>query len=206
MPFGVKFLLGGLIFLTIGGVWVGTHKERRRVEGTQIIFRQPLADRLLLGGFGLWIMLVPLSLLLMGDGAEKAPLLVLLLAEPLFCLFGGMLVCAAGLHRELSLDTQKRTYRFMSGWGLRPIIYSGGFEDFDGVFVRSPSGRSKSEQYSAGLVWKSGGRRTPLLGMSGKQQEMDALAAEMMNTLGVARVAAPPPETLRDLLRRSSRV
>ena len=203
MSLGLGFLLGGLVIVILGAVWVGTHNGWRKVEGTQIIFRQPLAERLLLGGFGLWLVLAPLELLT-GRGADKAPLPLFFFAEPPLCLFGGMLFCAAGLHRELSLDSERRTDRFTSGWGLRPVIYTGGFADFGGVFVRSPSGRTKSEQYSVGLVWKSGRRRTPLLGMSGKQQEMDALAALMVSVLEAPLVSAPPPETLKDLLRPSS--
>lgn len=182
MPLGIKFLLGSFIFLILGGVWVGTHKEWRQGEGTQIVFRLPLADRLLLGGSGLWLALVPL-LLLAGKGADKAPLFVFLFIELMSCLAGGLLFCGAGLRRELSLDTQQRTYRFTSGWGLRPRVYSGSFEDF------------------GGLVWKSGGRRTPHLGASGNKQDMDALAAEMM-ALEIPLVVAPTPETIWELLRR----
>ena len=202
MPLGVKFLLGSFIILILGGVWVGIHKEWRTQKDVRIVFRLPLSHRLLLGGSGLWLVFVPL-LLLIGKGADKVPLFVFLFIELVSCLVGGLLFCAAGLRCELSLDTQQRTYRFTSGWGLRPRVYFGSFEDFGGVFVRSPTGGSKSEQYSAGLVWKSVRRRSPRLGTSGEKQDMDALAAEMV-ALGLPLVAAPAPETIRELLRRGS--
>ena len=200
VPLGVKFSLGGLIFLILGGAWVGTHKEWRKEEEEQLIFRQPFASRFLLSGCGLWLMLLPL--LLAGNRPDKITLFLFLFIELLSFLIGILLFCIACLRRELILNIPQRAYRFTCGWGRHPAVYSGSFNDFGGVFVRSPSGRSKSEQYSAGLIWKSGGLTTPLLGMSGKQQEMAALAEEMVSVLGVTVVPAPAPETYWEMLRR----
>lgn len=205
MPLGIKFLIGIFISLLLTAAWAD-RKPWRKVEGTRLVFRRPLTGRFALGGMGLLgvtsVLLMLLAQIRGGDG----PLFFVIGVALILCLGAGLMFLMAGLRRDLSLDTQQQTYKFMSGWGWHPAVYSGGFEDFGGVFVREPPGYSKSEQYVAGLVWKSGGRTPPLLGMSGKQPEMEALAEEMVRVLGVSVVSAPPPETLRDVFRRKPAV
>jgi hypothetical protein len=207
--FGVEWYFGSLITLTLFVFWASQCQNwRKRTSTARMVFRQSPVFRFVFGGIGLWLVLTP-PLLMVRDIKDATGWLLFSIFEIMSCAMGGLFLWGAGLRREMSLNVERGTYQFTKGWGPWTRVRSGGLEDFTGVFVRCTAGRD-TEMYTVGLVWKNSGPVMPTLGIfrgrTQGRQKADVLVAEMMNAFRLPLVAAPPPETIRDLFRRGSRV
>ena len=201
------FIFGSLMLLAIAAAWGSrTQNWRKRAGAGRMIFRVPLLARFVFGGIGLWLVLTPpwLRAREIRDGAEMALFLVY---ELMACALGSLFFWGAGTRRELILEPEHRRYRFTTGWGPCTRIHTGDLADFSGVFIRRTPSKN-GEIYTVGLAWRRGEAVSPTLGNFRKQHrgetKADALAAEMSAKLSLPLVPAPPPETVRNLIRRSS--
>lgn len=205
--FGIELFFGSVFVLIFLGFWANQHQSwRKQTNSAQMVFQGPLAARFFLGGCGLWLILTP-PLLMVRDIKDPAGWFLFSFFELMACAMGCLSLAGVGARRELKLDVERCTYQFIIGWGPWTRVHSGRLEDFDGVYISCVSTES-SKIYRVGLAWKSGDPVTPTLGsffgaIKGKRKA-DALAEEMMNTLGLPLATAPPHETMRDLFRRSS--
>ncbi len=115
------------------------------------------------------------------------------LIEMLYAPFGVLLLALAG-PRDISLNLDRRTYRWIYGWPLRPYVRIGGWEDFAGVYSKKHQGRNLSG-YFVGIVWKHSAKLNPILGFCDSEAKAKILAQEMAQTLDLPQVAPPvvPP-------------
>lgn len=196
------YWFGSMVVLTVLGLWANQRMNwRKKGTGERLTFRLPPEIRLFLAGFGLWFASAP-PWLIVRNIRDATGWFLFVLIELMFCGAAALLLWGAGQRCELEMNTERRTYRFTSGWGLWPRVRSGRWDDFAGVFVRCVPVQN-GEQCTVGLAWKGGGRITPILGRYETRQKADALAAEIAGILGLSRVAAPPTGTVRDILLRN---
>ena len=175
------------------------HDSLRATEcGATVSFRRPRSGRVGLAMLGVWIMvgcLLECGLCAVDaimhhhpvpDWAYFALAWGLLMGGG----FGGLLVSLAGPN-DLDLDQNRRTYRFVSGWPLRPDVQTGPWEDIVGVFVRRTSTRG-GVIYLVGIAWRQERQAYPLLGRFNREDDADALAENISVLLSLPRVTAPP--------------
>ena len=103
--------------------------------------------------------------------------------------FGGLMLYLSG-PRDLSLNLDRHTYQFISGWPQCPRVQAGPWEDMAGVYVRHFSGRS-GVRYIVEIAWRCERRSCPILGRFGREEDAKALADQMAALLGLPRVAPP---------------
>jgi hypothetical protein len=128
------------------------------------------------------------------DWASLAVLFLVLIVSPLTALS----LYTAG-PRDLFVDLSRRSYRFVSGWPLRPSVQAGTCDEFAGIFVR-PSLNPRSMRYIVQIAWRQEGHPCPVLGFFRREDDAAALADEMAARLademaarlGLSRVMPPP--------------
>ena len=151
-----------------------------------MVFRDPLGLRLWMIMMMLWL-IASVVLLIVNDIDRKINLFFML---PLACVFSGPMVLLASRRGELRLDLEKHTYRFTDKSLFHSRMYSGSWQDFAGVFVRTP--QTPSGDCHVGLAWRSDRDRLPYLGY-GNRIKAQAFAMEISKKLSLPIVPAPAP-------------
>ncbi len=205
----VGSVFGSLTLLIILAAWGSrTQNWQKQIGSRRMVLRMPPLTRFVFGGIGLWLVLTPLWLMVRNI-RDREGLALFLVFELMACAMGSLFLWGAGSRREIVLDTERRHYRFTTGWGPWTHIRAGGLEDFCGVFVRIVDAKN-GEIYTVGLAWKRGEFVCPTLGNFRAQPQArlkaDALASEMSAALGLPLVPAPPPETVKIRFRRVSAI
>lgn len=90
------------------------------------------------------------------------------------------------LPEELRMDTSKRTYRLTKGWPPFARIYSGGWDDINGIYIKSIN-----SAYLICLEYKHPVNRWTLIGIAGKRRNAVNLARELASSLSLPTINPP---------------